>query len=315
MKNNQPVLSVIVITFNQLHFLRQTIDSIARQNTEYFFEIIVSDDCSTDGTREYCESFAGTDRFYFKYVRMERNGGITANCNLGLSQARGKYVTVIGGDDLFLPSKIQVHVDYMEKHPEVTISYHPVDIFNSETGETILLTNQSQADTPLSVLEIIRLCIPGSVSVVVRASALPVDGFDMRLSVVSDWLYYIEVAAKGEVGFFPKTLARYRKHGNQASARTYDLLEESLRNLDLAQEKLPMLQGIEDAILIGKSRYILGEAYRQLASGNKVNSRNLVRRAMSYKKSVAAYGLLAASYMGASVVTGVYVRAFMKRIF
>lgn len=315
MQVNRPVLSVIVITFNQLDFLKQTIDSIARQETQYFFEIIVADDCSTDGTREYCETFAGTDRFDFKYARMEKNGGITANCNFGLSQARGKYVTVIGGDDLFLPSKIQTHVDYMEAHPSVVISYHPVDIFNSETDETILLTNQSRADTPLNVLEIIRLCIPGSVSVVVRASALPTEGFDKRLPVVSDWLYYIEVAAKGEVGFFQKTLARYRKHGNQASARTYDLLEESLMNLDLAKEKLPMLAGIDEAISIGKSRYILGEAYRQLARGHKANSRALVRRAMSYKKSLAAYGLLAASYVGSSLVSGASVRSFMKRIF
>ncbi|MDQ3060466.1 MAG: glycosyltransferase [Pseudomonadota bacterium] len=315
MENKQPVLSVIVITFNQLHFLKQTIDSIAQQDTQYFFEIIVSDDCSTDGTREYCESFAGNDRFNFKYARMEKNGGITANCNFGLRQIRGKYVTVIGGDDLFLPSKIQLHVAYMEAHPEITISYHPVDIFTSETDETILLTNQSRVDTPLSVLEVIKLCIPGSVSVLVRSTALPAGGFDMRLPVVSDWLYYIEVAAKGEVGFFQKTLARYRKHGNQASSKTYELLEESLRNLDLAKEKLPMLEGIEDAISIGKSRYILGEAYRQLVKGDKKLSRHLIYRAMSYKKNIAAYGLLAASYVGFSVMKGSSVRAFMKRIF
>lgn len=315
MENSLPALSVVVITFNQIEFLKQTIESIAQQNTDFRFEIIISDDCSTDGTRAYCESYQSNNKFDFKYVCTAQNGGITANCNSGLKHANGRYVTVIGGDDLFLPLKIQKHVEYMDNHPEITLSYHPVDIFNSETDKTILLTNQSKVDTPLNVLQIIKLCIPGSVSVVVRASDLPAGGFDERLPVVSDWLYYIEVAAKGRVGFIPHTLARYRKHGNQASFRTYELLDESLKNLDIAKQKLPLLVGIDDAIAIGKSRYILGEAYRQLIVGRKTESRNLIKRAISLKKTVAAYGLLCASYTGISLLRVSVVRTFLKRIF
>jgi hypothetical protein len=315
MKNNQPILSVGIITYNQLDFLKETVSSIVNQKTNHFFELIVADDCSSDGTQEYCESIAGTDRYDFKYVRMEKNGGITANCNLGLRYAVGKYVTLIGGDDLFLPNKIQTHVDYMEDHPDVVISYHPVDIFDSTSDATLQLTNQTRVDTPLDVLEIIKLCIPGSVSVMVRSSALPVGGFDARLPVVSDWLYYIEIAAKGKVGFFNKTLARYRKHGNQASARTYTLLDESLQNLDLAKEKHPSLPGIDDAIAHGKSRYILGEAYRQFVSGDKLRARELVRRALSHKQSISAYGLLFASYVWPSAIGAGSLKRVLKKIF
>lgn len=315
MKNNQPILSVIVITYNQLDFLKETIASIVQQDTGHFFELIVADDCSSDGTQAYCESIACTERYDFKYVRMEKNGGITANCNLGLRHAVGKYVTLIGGDDLFLPNKIQSHVDYMEQHPDVVISYHPVDIFDSASDATLLLTNQTRVDTPLDVLEIIKLCIPGAVSVMVRAHALPVGGFDVRLPVVSDWLYYIEIAAKGKVGFFNKTLARYRKHGSQASARTYTLLSESLRNLDLAKEKHRTLPGIDAAIAHGKARYILGEAYRQYVSGDKLKARELVRMAISHKRSISAYGLLIGSYMWPSAIGLGAVKRVLKKIF
>jgi glycosyltransferase involved in cell wall biosynthesis len=317
MQNRPPLLSIVIITFNQLNFLKQTVDSITKQQTNYFFEIIVADDCSTDGTKEYCESLCTTDKYFYQYVRMEKNGGITANCNLGLTKVRGKYVTLVGGDDLFLPLKIQTHVDYMEANPSKVISYHPVNIFNSDTGSTILLTNQSKVDTPLNVLEIIKLCIPGSVSVVVRTDAIPAGGFDYRLPMVSDWLYYIEIAAKGEVGFFNKTLACYRKHGHQASGRTYELLNESLRNLDLAKEKLPLLNGIDAAIQDGKSRYVLGEAYRQLVLGNKERSRALIYKALGYKKTTPAYGLLLTTYlyMGGALAKMSAVRRLMKRIF
>lgn len=315
MQDIKPILSIIVITYNQLNFLKETIASIVQQETNYFYELIVADDCSSDGTQAYCESIACTERYDFKYVRMEKNGGITANCNLGLSHAVGKYVTIIGGDDLFLPTKIQTHVDFMEQHSDVVISYHPVDIFDSASDATLLLTNQTRVDTPLNVLEIIKLCIPGSVSVMVRASALPVGGFDSRLPVVSDWLYYIEIAAKGKVGFFNKTLARYRKHRNQASARTYTLLDESLRNLDLAREKLPGLPGIDGAIAHGKSRYILGEAYRQFVSGDKLKTRALVDRALTHRQSISGYGLLLASYLWPSAIGVGSLKRVLKKIF
>ncbi len=317
MKDNKPILSVIVITYNQLEFLKQTIESIVLQDTNYFFELIVADDCSTDGTQEYCKTVPRTERHEFKYIRMRENGGITANCNSGLTHATGKYVTLIGGDDLFLATKIQTHVDYMELNPDVVISYHPVDIFDSRSDATLLLTNQTRADTPMTVLEIIKICIPGSVSVLVRASALPGGGFDTRLPVVSDWLYYIEIAAKGKVGFVNKTLARYRKHGNQASGRTYELLNESLLNLDLAKEKLPTLNGIDAAIRVGKSRYILGEAYRQFVLGNTEKARSLINEALRHKKTISAYGLLIATYLfvGGALAKLSIVRKVIKRIF
>lgn len=315
MKKNKTILSVIVITYNQLDLLKQTINSIVNQKTKYFFEIIIADDCSTDGTKDYCESLESADGYDFKYVRMAKNGGITANCNLGLSHAQGKYITLIGGDDLFLPSKIEVHVQYMEDNPDVVISYHPVDIFDSKTDEIILLTNQSSVDTPLNVLDIIKLCIPGAVSVVVRSDALPVGGFDTRLPVVSDWLYYIEIAAKGRVGFFKRTLARYRKHGNQASSRTYELLTESLRNLDLAKEKLPTLHGIDEAISLGKSRYILGEAYRKYIAADRLIARKLIRDALCYKKTLSAYALFFLTYMPSNLFAGRSIKKILKRIF
>lgn len=311
MKNKTPILSVVVVTYNQLAFLKQTIKSIVDQDTSYYFELIVSDDCSTDGTKEYCESIPGGYSYDFKYVRMKENGGITANCNFGLIHAVGKYITLIGGDDLFLPLKIQNHINYMEANPDVVISYHPVDIFQSETNKTIFLTNQTNADSPRDVLEIIKNCIPGSVSVVVRATAVPKGGFDSRLPVVSDWLYYIEVASQGKVGFLKQTLARYRKHGNQASARTYVLLEESLRNLDLAKAKLHHIDGVDNAILNGKARYILGEAYRQFASGDKRKARMLIKRAIGYRRTFSAYGLMLFTY----VMPSGSIIQFLKKIF
>lgn len=281
MKKEDPILSIAVITYNQRALLEKTIDSILSQETMYSFEILICDDASTDDTQARCELYEKTNHETIRYLRLKQNSGITANSNQGITHATGKYFALVGGDDIFLPGKIQKHINYMEINPDVSLSYHPVEIFDSDSDKTLLTTNLNDFDTPKTLLELVRTCIPGSVSVISRSSALPKNGFDNRLPTVSDWLYYIEVASQGTIGFLPEVLARYRKHGNQASYRTYELLDESLLNLDIAKEKLGHIEGLDEAINQGKARYLSGEGYRQLMSGDRTKSRELIKHAIS----------------------------------
>ncbi len=285
-KEINPVVTIAIITYNQKELLRETIESILAQKTEYSYEILICDDASTDDTASMCLEYQANHNGLIKYLRLEKNSGITANSNQGIKYGKGKYFALIGGDDLFLPNKIQVQTKYMEENPEVTISYHPVDIFDSASNKTLLITNQTKVDTPRTLHELVQICIPGSVSVMVRNDALPECGFDNRLPTVSDWLFYIEVAAKGKIGFIPETLARYRKHGNQASFRTFELLEESLSNLDLAAEKLSYIKDLSFSIKKGKARYLAGEAFRQLMSGNRILANELLTRANTQQPSM-----------------------------
>jgi glycosyltransferase involved in cell wall biosynthesis len=251
-----------------------------------------------------------------KYLRLEKNSGITANANQGIQFGRGKYFALIGGDDLFLPDKLQLQTSYMENNPEVTISFHPVDIFDSASNATLHLTNQTSVDTPLTLHHLMRICIPGAVSVMVRRDAIPEGGFDVRLPTVSDWLFYIEVAAKGHIGFISDVLARYRKHGNQASFRTYELLEESLLNLDYAMEKLgPLAEGLSVPVKQGKARYLSGEAFRQLTSGNRIIARKLLKKALKMEFRPIFIGGLMVAYLPISPSLFQKIKSCAKKYF
>lgn len=313
--DRSPILTVAVITYNQRDLLKETLNSILSQETEYSFEIAICDDASTDDTEAMCLEYQSANHGRVKYLRLEKNSGITANSNLGLQNCKGKYFALIGGDDLFLPGKIQKQISFMEKNPGVTISYHPVEIFDSSSGKTLLLTNQSSMDTPKTLLALARICIPGSVSVMVRGDAVPEGGFDRRLPTVSDWLFYLEVASKGEIGFLPQSLARYRKHGNQASFRTLELLEESLSNLDYAKQKLGPIPGLDEAILQGKARYLSGEAFRQLISGSKKNARLMFTKAQAlHFKYIIAFAYIM-TFIPIPASLFLRSRYFLKKIF
>jgi len=181
-------------------------------------------------------------------------------------------VAILGGDDIFLPGKIQKQVKQF-LDPDVVLSYHPVDIFLHQTGETLFLTNTTQHEYIGNAYDIIsKGGIPGASSVMVRRSACPAHGFDPLFPVVSDWIFYIEVALKGKVVFLDEMLGRYRKHGKGASERTLELMSESLLTLDVVIERY----GKNDSHLVevcakGKRRYILGEVYRQVIANKTSN--------------------------------------------
>ena len=106
MESNMPLVSVAIITYNQKEYLRECIESILEQDYDNI-EIVVSDDCSTDGTQEMLKEY---DRKYpnkFVLKLSDKNQGITQNSNLAHFACSGKYIAWMGGDDLMLPEKIK----------------------------------------------------------------------------------------------------------------------------------------------------------------------------------------------------------------
>jgi glycosyltransferase involved in cell wall biosynthesis len=279
-KNYLPIISIAIITYNQVDFLEALLNSILSQITEFKYEILICDDASSDGTEKLSLKYKAKFKSIIKYLRHQKNLGITANSNQGVRHAKGKYFCLVGGDDLFLPNKIQLQTKFMEDNPNVTLSYHPVDMFDSLTDKTIFITNQTRSDTPKNFFDLIMSPIPGSSSVMVRRSCIPKEGFNKKFPTQSEWLFFIQIAAKGDIGFLNKTLLRYRKHGNQESFRAETLINETLMSLDLAAAKLKYIPNVHKAVNIGKARYIAGEAYRQLTKGNSFLTRKLLTQAL-----------------------------------
>jgi glycosyltransferase involved in cell wall biosynthesis len=229
------LVSVAVVTYNQKSFLRECLDSILAQNYPNI-EIAVADDGSTDGTREMLHEYASKhpDRFVLRFA--EQNRGITANQNLALSACTGKYISWMAGDDLMLPGKIDKQVAFLEAHPEHSICYHDLDVFDSATGKTI--KRHSDVDRPRcgDVRTLIRFgAFNGAVSNMVRASSQPAHGFDERIPVASDWLYWVECLwSGGKIGYINEVLGRHRRHENNVTAGSL---------------KKPWLRGVVDHLM------------------------------------------------------------------
>jgi glycosyltransferase involved in cell wall biosynthesis len=134
MLNNDIILSVCVVTYNQDHYIRDCLSSIVEQKTSFPFEIIVADDCSTDQTREIILEFAKRYPNIVKPLFRKKNLGAVENYLDVHNGAKGTYVAHIDGDDLMLPGKLQKQVDFLSQNSGFSAVWHRVNLFDDAGG-------------------------------------------------------------------------------------------------------------------------------------------------------------------------------------
>ena len=118
MMSMQPVISVIMATYNTPDpWLKESIDSILCQ-TFSDFEFIIVDDCSSSDLSAMRRTYPDKRIIW---IRNEENVGLTKSLNKALSIAKGKYIARMDADDISLPDRFQIQVDYMNSHPEVIV--------------------------------------------------------------------------------------------------------------------------------------------------------------------------------------------------
>lgn len=108
------------MTYNQEKFIRQCLQSIVDQKTDFHFEVIVGDDCSTDGTRDILREFAKNYPNIVKLVLHTENVGVGINYRSVHDAAVGEYVAHCDGDDAWLPEKLTYQTNLMDKNPQAS---------------------------------------------------------------------------------------------------------------------------------------------------------------------------------------------------
>ncbi len=246
------LVSVLLATYNQQAFIAASIESVLSQDYDNL-EIVIGDDCSQDNTWAIVKEYQRNHQDKIKAFRNEQNLGITGNCNEILKCCTGKYIAFTAGDDLYLPGKISAQVAVMEKDQNIVLSYHDIEVFNSEDGKTLCYRNHGPSSTqPITgnAEKVARAVIEkgtsfmGALSVMARRDSIPATGFDQRVPVASDWLMWIEILASGgrskKVEYLPDILARYRRHGSNTSGIGYKHTSDEFVTLAIVESKYPL---------------------------------------------------------------------------
>src|SRR5437763_7128973 len=120
--SDQPTVSVAVITYNHEQFIAQAIESVLMQETAFAVELVIGEDCSTDGTRRTVQAYAGKYPNVIRALLPEKNLGMAGNYDAVLHACRGKYIAWLEGDDYWrTPQKLQKQVALMDANPHYSM--------------------------------------------------------------------------------------------------------------------------------------------------------------------------------------------------
>lgn len=111
MTNWKPFVSVITPSYNASEYIEDTIQSVLHQSHPHW-EMIIADDCSTDGTRDILRQYEQKDE-RIRVVYLEKNGGAAAARNTALKHAKGRYVAFLDSDDRWKKEKLQKQLAFM----------------------------------------------------------------------------------------------------------------------------------------------------------------------------------------------------------
>jgi len=225
----EPLVSVKMITYNHAPFIAQAIEGVLRQQATFPFELVIGEDCSTDGTREIVFAYAKRNPDLIRVVASDSNVGMKKNGLRTLEACRGKYVAFCEGDDYWHhPLKLQKQAHYLEKHPGCGLVFSDYDFYFTKTQKVAERVNQSKGfRSPMNVTieqvlgpegGMIRTC-----TIMVRKKLLDrvIEGdpylFQNEKFLMGDIQIFAELSLQSEVSYYPESLATYRIHGESAT--------------------------------------------------------------------------------------------------
>jgi glycosyltransferase involved in cell wall biosynthesis len=267
----KPKITLGLLVYNGERYLGQTIDSLLSQ-TYGDFDLLVSDNASTDGTEDICRSYTALDR-RIAYVRQRENIGATANFNYLASRASTDYFKWCAADDLIAPAYLANCVEFLESRPDFVLCHsntRTIGFDNSELPNDIIKSSGACERIPIGLnkeyrpWQRFRDVLLGNTAVmdqwgVIRTALLQDTGL-LRVCVGYEKVVMAALSLRGRFAELPQQLFSYRIHPDSFSSRIAEDARQEWCNPAVEQTTYPRLKyldGYFDAI--NKSRLSLGQ--------------------------------------------------------
>jgi glycosyltransferase involved in cell wall biosynthesis len=285
-------VSVLVVTYNHARFVHQALDGALAQQLPQPFEILISEDCSTDGTREVVQEYADGHPHLVRLLLSERNLRSNEVVARGFRAARGRYVALLDGDDYWTSDdKLRAQVAFLDARPDVTVCFHNVQVVDERSQSSGRLWNAPGQPEVSGLHELLRGNFIATSSVVYRRTAVPeVPAWYDDFFPVTDWPLHILYAREGRIGYLDRTLGAYRLHpgGLFSTLGEREKLEANADFYRRLRDCSP--QGLAAEVARGQRDYFLGWAAEFRRRGDRPMLMRCVRWAWSGRLSAARPG-------------------------
>jgi len=242
-------VSIVTPTFNSLKYIQKTANSVLNQTFKEW-EWIIVDDLSTDGTREYLEDLEKKDS-RIKCILKNDNEGSGPSRNKAIELAQNKYIAFLDSDDIWIPEKLALHTDFMEKNDSSLshTSYGFIDENDNKIKQTFHVSN-----SPIAYKDLLKRteisCLTAMYNQeVIGKMYMP----DLRRK--QDYALWLSILKKGyKSDPLDIETAFYRQHSNSATSNKLNLIIKHIVFLN-KYEKLNLIQSLYYTISWGLSGF------------------------------------------------------------
>lgn len=211
---SSPLVSIVTPSYNQAHFIEETIQSVLGQ-TYPNLEYIIVDGGSTDGSREIIERYADRLAWWVS----ERDQGQTDALNKGFARSRGEILAWLNSDDTYLPNAVAEAVEFLQSHPEAGMVYGDANLVD-ETG--VVLGRFPARQTDYQKLRRGFVHIPQQASFFRASLWRQVGPLDPSFYFAMDYDLWVRLARLAPLVYTPRLWANFRLHASGKSVASDD---------------------------------------------------------------------------------------------
>lgn len=273
-------VSVLLITYNHEKFIEEAIESILMQKTNFKFELIIGEDCSTDNTRNIVEKYK--EKYPDKIVLslQEKNGGTSRNIRASLKKCQGEYIALLEGDDYWIDeNKLQKQVDFLDNNPDCTLCGHGYKRYYEETKE--FFGDIEYENEKFSLEDFLKEDIANvqnrfhirTLTRIFRKTALTESFVDLENVILWDYVLEVILLRSGNGAYLKEIMGVYRVNRN--SRMQIDLDKTSEIMIEMRKEILKLVPPIyKHYVLESMSNKELKEKYYKFTSKFRSDSCN-----------------------------------------
>lgn len=224
---------MVIPSYNHAAYVQATIQSVIDQDYDNI-ELIIIDDGSKDASVEKISALVSAcqERFVRFEFRARQNRGLCATLNEGIAWCEGQYFSAIASDDLMMPVKTRVQVDYLQKHETCSAVFGGMDVIDAE-GRFITKYNVKSNSYNFKDIFLMRqrVCAPTQM---LRASNLKAVGGYREDFFIDDWYMWLMLSSRfGTLDTLPLIFAGYRRHESNISKKIDTMNIERERVIDI----------------------------------------------------------------------------------
>ena len=215
-------VSILITSHNQVEYLAEAVDSALQQTTQPM-EVIISDDCSHDGSQDFIKGLEKSHKGLIRAFLHSENIGIPRNKSYAIEQARGDWIIGLDGDDRLLPGKIERSLAASKANPQAKLIFGNF-LYIDEKGEQLRVWATDQDPVPPQGFVFKHVfCKDYPKRTLFRNEMIHLESlkqtglYDPEMTIYEDWEIRVRLASRFPVAYCPETLSEYRLHSGGIS--------------------------------------------------------------------------------------------------